>query len=169
VSESSIIGRHGERARLSAALADATAGRGALVLLSGEAGSGKTRLAEDVLAAGDATFVRGTATPACSPFGPLTTAIRGYLRLRPGGLDACGPLKAHLALLLPELGDARHSDDRATLFEAIRCGLKAIVAHGPVAILLDDLQWSDEATSCRARIRCAACATTCGASGCCAS
>src|SRR6201989_1218560 len=98
------------------------------MLLGGEAGSGKTRLAEDVLAARpEATFVRGTATPGCSPFGPLAAAFRGFLRLRPGGLRRCGPLRAHLALLLPELGKARASDDRATLFEAIRCGLVAMV------------------------------------------
>ena len=117
------------------------------MLLSGEAGSGKTRLAEDVMgAASGATFVRGMATPACSPFGPLTSALRGCLRLNAGCLHDCGPLKAHLALLLPELGEGRASDDRATLFEALRCGLVAIAADRPVAILLDDLQWSDEAT-----------------------
>ena len=92
-------------------------------------------------------------------------------------------------MLLPELGDARPSDDRATLFEAIRCGLTTMASHGPVAILLDDLQWSDDATleflamlaptleelpllivaayrsdELPAPIRCAGCATTCAAS-----
>ena len=142
-----LIGRRSERARLDAALAAAVAGHGSLVLLSGEAGAGKTRLAEEVLgAAPGTTFVRGVATPGGSPYGPLTTAIRGFLRLQPDALSGCGPLKAHLAVLLPELGEARASDDRATLFEAIRCGLTAMVARGPVAMLLDDLQWSDAAT-----------------------
>jgi DNA-binding CsgD family transcriptional regulator len=141
-----LIGRRAERARLGAALAGAVAGSGSLVLVSGEAGVGKTRLAEDVLGESDAAFVRGAATPGCSPFGPITTAMRGYLRMTPGGLDRCGPLRAHLALLLPELGEARPSDDRATLFEALRCGLVAIARRRPAAILLDDLQWSDEAT-----------------------
>src|SRR6185295_1077151 len=99
-----MIGRRTERARLEAALAGAVAGRGSIVVLAGEAGVGKTRLAEDVLAAADdVTFVRGAATPGCSPFGPLTAAIRGHMRLEPGGLADCGPLRAHLALLLPEL------------------------------------------------------------------
>jgi DNA-binding CsgD family transcriptional regulator len=142
-----LTGRGAERARLAAALAGAVAGRGSLVLVSGEAGVGKTRLAEDVLAGtAEATFVRGAATPGCSPFAPLTTAMRGYLRLAPGGLDRCGPLRTHLALLLPELGPARPTDDRATLFEALRCGLVTIARRRPAAILLDDLQWSDEAT-----------------------
>jgi DNA-binding CsgD family transcriptional regulator len=142
-----LIGRRGERSRLEAALAAAMAGHGSLLLVSGEAGAGKTRLVEDVLASADgATVVRGAATPGCSPFGPLVMAMRGYLRMQPGGLDACGPLRAQLALLLPELGAARRSDDRATLFEALRCALATIVANRPAAILLDDLQWSDDAT-----------------------
>jgi hypothetical protein len=124
-----LIGRSDERARLEAALAAAAGGRGSLVLVSGEAGAGKTRLTELVLStAGEVTVVRGAATPGCSPFGPLTTAIRGYLRLQPGGLATCGPLRAHLALLLPELGAALPTDDRATLFEALRCALVTIVA-----------------------------------------
>ena len=49
-------------------------------------------------------------------------------------------------MLLPELGEARASADRATLVEAIRCGLATLVAERPAALLLDDLQWSDEAT-----------------------
>ena len=142
-----LIGRELERAQLTAALGNAVAGTGSLVLLSGEAGTGKTRLAQDALAGSkDATFVRGAATPACSPFGPITAALRGYLRTEPEGLTSCGPLEPHLALLLPELGEARITGDRATLFEAIRCGLAAMVARRPAAMLLDDLQWSDEAT-----------------------
>lgn len=142
-----LIGRDSERAQLAVALGDAVAGSGSLLLLSGEAGTGKTRLAQDVLAgSADATFVRGAATHAGSPFGPITAALRGYLRVEPDGLTACGPLGAHLALLLPELGGAPTTGDRATLFEAIRCGLAAMVSRRPAAMLLDDLQWSDDAT-----------------------
>lgn len=141
-----VVGRGAERERLADALAAAASGHGTLILLSGEAGVGKTRLVEDVLAPADVTFVRGAATPAGSPFGPIVAALRGYLRATPQGLNQCGPLRSHLALLLPELGPAQATDDRATLFEAIRCGLQAMTATGPVALLLDDLQWSDDAT-----------------------
>jgi DNA-binding CsgD family transcriptional regulator len=142
-----LIGRDSERARLAAALAAAEAGQGSLLLLSGEAGVGKTRLGEEVLAhAHEARFVRGAATPGCSPFGPVVAALRAFLRSEPDGLATCGPLRPHLALLLPELGDARPTEDRATLLEAIRCGLTTMVARRPAAVLLDDLQWSDEAT-----------------------
>src|SRR6476469_915093 len=123
---------------------DALAGQGTILLLSGEAGIGKTRLAQAVLeAAVGVTFVRGAATPSGSAFGAITAALRGYLRSDPQGLMRCGPLRAHLALLLPELGDAPVDGDRATLFEAIRCGLATMVSRRPGAMLLDDLQWSD--------------------------
>lgn len=141
-----LIGRGVERARLESALNRAARGTGGLVLLTGEAGVGKTRLAEHVLGQAPGRLVRGAATPACSPYGPITAAFRAHLRRDPAGLDDCGPLRPRLAQLLPELGPATPSEDRATLVEAIRCGLVALASGGPTALLLDDLQWSDEAT-----------------------
>ena len=109
-----------------------SAGRGALVLLAGEAGIGKTRLAEEVAAASDALALRGAASPAATlPYGPMLGALRGYLRAAPGALASCGPLQGHLALLLPELGPAVAESDRATLFESLRCALATIAAGSP--------------------------------------
>ena len=65
MSGSALIGREPERARLTAALAAGARGQGSLILLSGEAGVGKTRLAEEVLAGSEAVFVRGAALPSC--------------------------------------------------------------------------------------------------------
>ncbi len=141
-----LIGRAAERAQLDAAAAAAADGRGSLLLIGGEAGVGKTRLATDVLGAGELRFLRGAAMPSGSPYGPLTAALRAYLRAVPGGLNGCGPLRQQLAVLLPELGPGGTVPDRATMVEAIRCGLATIAADQPAAILLDDLQWSDEAT-----------------------
>jgi len=142
-----LIGRADELARLRAALAAAQSGRGSLLLVSGEAGVGKTRLVEAGLAdAGDTVFVRGVAVTGSAPFGPVVAALRSFLRSDPDGLDRCGPLRSHLALLLPELGTPRPTEDRATLFEAIRCALRTMVAGRSGAMLLDDVQASDEAT-----------------------
>jgi predicted ATPase len=142
-----LIGRETELAWLDEAVGDALEGRGALVLLAGEAGVGKTRLAEEVAAASDALTLRGTASPSAAlPHGPMLGALRGHLRGAPGALASCGPLQGHLALLLPELGPAVAESDRATLFEALRCALATIAAGSPVVLLLDDLQWSDDAT-----------------------
>jgi DNA-binding NarL/FixJ family response regulator len=142
-----LIGREVEREWLETAVETAVAGEGALVLLAGEAGVGKTRLAEEVAASSDALALRGAASPAATlPYGPVLGALRGYLRSAPGALASCGPLRSHLALLLPELGPAVAESDRATLFESLRCALATIAAGSPAVILLDDLQWSDDAT-----------------------
>src|SRR3954468_21514873 len=141
-----LIERESEREWLEAVLMESLEGRGSLVLLAGEAGVGKTLFAEEVVESADARFLRGTSSPGAPAYGPVTAALRGYMRAVPGGLSGCGPLRSHLALLLPELGEAIEESDRATLFEAIRCGLAAVAEEGPAVVLLDDLQWSDDAT-----------------------
>ena len=59
---------------------------------------------------------------------------------------APGPLRAQLALLLPELGAPAAAADRPTLFEAIRSAFAQVAAERHALVVLDDLQWSDEAT-----------------------
>ena len=146
MSRSVLIGRDAERAWLEAAVRGSLEGRGSLVLLAGEAGVGKTRFAEEVVRSAGARLLRGASSPAALAYEPITTALRGFMRAVPDGLSGCGPLRSHLALLLPELGEAAEDGDRATLFEAIRCGLAQVVAERPAVVLLDDLQWSDDAT-----------------------
>jgi DNA-binding CsgD family transcriptional regulator len=116
------------------------------VLLTGEAGVGKTRFAEAAADAAGVRLFRGAAGPGAPAYGPVTAALREFLRTAPDGLADCRPLRAHLALLLPELGTPIHESDRPTLFEAIRCGLSEVVTEAPAVVLLDDLQWSDDAT-----------------------
>ena len=139
-----LVGREREEQRLDELLVRACSGEGAFVLLSGEAGVGKTRLASSLGLRAGVPVLRGAAvqdrTP---PYGPLVAVLRSFLHTNPRGLDDCGPLRGQLALLLPELGDAPTRADRASVFEALRCALAGI---GPALVVLDDLQWSDEAT-----------------------
>jgi DNA-binding CsgD family transcriptional regulator len=145
--QTALVGRETERAHLSHAIERAREGAGGLLLLSGDAGIGKTRLAEEVATAASLPVLRGAASStAVAPYGPLVAVLRGYLRSRPGGLAACGVLRPHLALMLPELGEQAATSDRPTIFEAVRCAFATVVAEGPVIVLLDDLQWSDDAT-----------------------
>jgi DNA-binding CsgD family transcriptional regulator len=143
-----LVGRHAELGRLEEVLERARLGNGSLVLLAGEAGVGKTRLAEHLAGGSGAIVLWGRASNvAPSPYGPIVAALRAHLRASPDGLDGCGALKPHLALLLPELGEPANASDRATLFEALRCALEqAADRDEPVLVVLDDLQWSDDAT-----------------------
>src|SRR5215218_7757457 len=142
-----LIGRDEERARLADRLDRAIAGEGALVLVAGEAGVGKTRLMDGLAVSSPAAVLRGGASRDATPaYGPVVAALRSFLRANPGGLDDCGPLGEQLRVLLPELGPAPQVADRATVHEAVRCALVTAARDRGALILLDDLQWSDAAT-----------------------
>jgi predicted ATPase/DNA-binding CsgD family transcriptional regulator len=147
VQDINLIGRQREQAELNRAIASAKEEEGRLVLLAGEAGVGKTRLAEEVLTHSGCLVLNGVAreegTP---PYGPIVAALRVYTRAMPDGLASGGPLCKYLALLLPELGSAPDKGDQAMLIEAIRCAFEAITRSAPAVVFLDDLQWADNAT-----------------------
>src|SRR4051812_46134724 len=104
--QGSLVGRGTELERLGAAVDRARRGHGGGLLVSGDAGVGKTRLiAELARRQGDALVLAGAAAQAGSaPYGAVVGALRGRLRADPRALDGCGPLTPHLAMILPELG-----------------------------------------------------------------
>lgn len=123
------VGRSGELDELGSALASARAGRGRAVLVLGDAGVGKTRLAQQAcVLAGDFLVLTGACLPLTSmsvPLLPLRTAVGGLpAEQRPALRRAAGVEAA-------EEFD-RWLDDRCS--------------RGPVALVVDDLQWSDPAT-----------------------
>lgn len=145
--QSALVGRRAERERLGDAVRRARLGSGSLVLLTGEAGVGKTRLAGQLAEDAGRQVLFGRASHgAAVPYGPIVAAFRSYLRLNPDGLAGCGPLQPHLALILPELGEPAPLSDPATLLEAVRCAFAHLAREERVLVVLDDLQWSDEAT-----------------------
>jgi len=143
---SPLIGRSREAAELDAALMATRAGRGELLLLAGEAGVGKTRLASEALDRSGLFILHSSLQESLPPYASITAVLRAYLRIVPDGLSNCGPLTAYLSLLLPELGSPPAGGDRATLFEAIRGALETIAHRQPTVLYWDDLQWADNAT-----------------------
>jgi DNA-binding SARP family transcriptional activator len=150
-----LVGRNDELEALKRAWRTAVSGRATMVLISGEAGVGKSRLAAELL-----QWVRRQ--------GVLTVTTRSY---EAEGELAFGPLLAwlrapvlqsawrklpeatltELARLLPELlvdrldlpapAPALQSWQRQRLFEALA---QAILARSrPLLLHIDDLQWSD--------------------------
>jgi Predicted ATPase len=82
-----VVGRDAELAELAAAIDGAAGGAGRCVLVSGEAGIGKTRLVAEAAAAararGHVTLLgRSTPTDQASPLRPLAEALLGALRER---------------------------------------------------------------------------------------
>ena len=142
-----MIGRERELEELGQTLSRARDGEGGLLLLTGEAGIGKTRLAEAAVAAGRLLCLRGVAAQrGASPYAPIAAVLREYLRREPSGLSPREPLYAHLGVLLPEIGLAPNVSDRETLFEAVRSAFETISAREATVVFLDDLQWADAAT-----------------------
>jgi DNA-binding NarL/FixJ family response regulator len=147
IAEDTLVGREQERAALEAELVRLREGRGGLALLAGEAGVGKTRLAEEVLQVDRVLFLRGDAPEqAPPPYGPIAAVLRAFLRVDPRGLDDCGRLTRYVRVLLPELGGPPRDGDRATVFEAARGAFQAIVRREPAVVFLDDLHWADATT-----------------------
>lgn len=146
-----LIGRETELSRLVPAAEDLLAGRGRMVLLVGETGVGKTRLAEELLmlvTAAGGLALTGHAGPASVglAYAPVVTALGPLLRAAPD--DAAGLLP--LARLWPELGPAPPPVDAeldvTLLVEALARLVERAAARAPVAMLLDDLHWADSAT-----------------------
>jgi DNA-binding CsgD family transcriptional regulator/tetratricopeptide (TPR) repeat protein len=153
-----LVGRSEELGRVLAALERAAAGSGGALLLAGEAGIGKSRLAVEALTlARQRGFVtlEGAAYPlqADLAYAPVLEALGPFLAgLEPGrlaalvrGLPDLGRLFAGLHLPPPQpLGDA--ALERTRLFEAVARLVERVAAERPVALLVDDLHWADAAS-----------------------
>jgi len=128
-----------------------------VVLIEGEHGSGKTRLAGDFLrwvATRGGIVLRAAGHDARSgaPFGAVIEALRSGLGA-PGVAGADPESLAQVARVLPELRrrfpglpDANVSGlsiDSSRLFEAMAEVVMAIADESPMTIFVDDLQWCD--------------------------
>ena len=117
-----------------AALDAAAGGTGAVLLLSGTAGVGKTSLLD---AARAESAARGTAvlSAACSPLEQSYSFGAVRQLLRPGDDVAAGGLLA----AVPSGGA-----DAFAVLEALHASLVRRAACGPLAVLVDDVHWCDE-------------------------
>jgi DNA-binding NarL/FixJ family response regulator len=154
------VGREGELAALAADLDAALAGRGGVVLLAGEPGIGKTRLAEELAAQATACGAlvlwgrcwEGEGAPA---FWPWVQVVRAYvqaadpatLRREMGaGAADIAQLVTALRERLPDLPSPPPTEPEAArfrLFDSLASFLRAAAARRPLLLVLDDLHWAD--------------------------
>ena len=153
-----LIGRQEEWARLLATWSRAARGQAQMVLIRGEAGIGKTRLAEELahwcnpqgIAVATA---RSYAIEGRLAYAPVTEWLRSRaVKSTLSGLDVVW--LSEVARLLPELmperpdlpqpGPLRETWQRQRLFEALARAF--LHAPQPLLLIFDDMRWSDPDT-----------------------
>jgi predicted ATPase len=143
-----LVGRDAELERLAAAVAAAQAGRGRIVLISGEPGIGKTAMLAALLdraAAAGARIASGAAEELEMrvPF----AAVSDCLGLTPSAADArAAEIAAMLRGTHRSPGAFSAGDAEFLVTEAILGLVDGWCAAGPVVLAVDDLQWADPAS-----------------------
>ncbi|MBL8699143.1 MAG: AAA family ATPase [Alphaproteobacteria bacterium] len=149
-----LVGREGERAQLAALISAAANGKGAVVVLRGDPGIGKTRLLEEGLA------IAAAAGMACIRAGALDFGLdRGgdigrvvARALAPGATAAVAAHAAALDALLDRPRDTSSAAVWAAMTPALRedacrAALAALAAETaartPLLIAVEDVHWAD--------------------------
>ncbi len=157
------VGREAERAELTAFLDQVAGGRGALVMIGGEPGVGKTRLAEELMAQ---ARQRGLLTlmgrcyemEGAPPNIPFVEILETTVRIVPRDAlrEALGEEAAEVAKLMPGLRrvfpdipppmQLPPEQERHFLYNSFRDFLARAGRTQPLLLVLDDLHWADDST-----------------------
>ena len=157
------VGRKAELNRLQHLLAEAAAGRGGVVMLVGEPGIGKTRLAEELAEhAADRGWLvpwgrcfEGEWMPPYSPFAQAIDALvgsgsperlRADLGLGAGPVAQLLPRVRHVLPDIPEPVRLQPDEERFRLLDSVVQFFIATSRRAPVLLCLDDLHWVDGGT-----------------------
>jgi ABC-type oligopeptide transport system substrate-binding subunit/class 3 adenylate cyclase len=169
--ETPLVGRDRELAQVREALAAVEAGRGGVLVVTGEAGIGKSRLLADARARYDGLWLEGRCVSygESLPYWPFRDLLRSWLgaalddpelRVRVGLRRALRelfgerevetyPYLCRLLGLTPEpeaaarLADLSPEALQYRTFEVVTELLAKLAENGPLVVLLDDLHWAD--------------------------
>jgi len=158
-----MVGRDAEIDALRRSWSEAAAGRGGMVLVSGEPGSGKTRLARELV--DYARITGGTVLSggcyeleAATPYLPFVEALRSWvhqssdheLRVSIGDsgaeLTRLAPELASRIGPFPEVPELSAAEQRLRLFDGIARIFFNLAEPSGLLLFVDDLQWADQAS-----------------------
>ncbi len=154
------VGREFEIENLTAALLEASAGRGGCLLVGGESGSGKTSVIDQFLLRSEATpsfFGHCTETLRDAPFWPWKRVLRQIAHTPIGAelLASAPEISAQISSITSESEAAavewgrdreRGSDANFRLFDAVGELLRNFAPESACVVVLEDLQWADAAS-----------------------
>lgn len=149
---SDLVARQPEWTALCRALDAASAGRGATIVLSGEAGVGKTRLLREVrarCAAKGVAVLSGRAAQSATPlpFRPLIEALLDADRIASlRDEPEVAPFRAALGRLVPAWPREPVADSAPPDLLHVAEGFLRVARSRGGVVLLDDLQWADPET-----------------------
>ena len=153
-----LVAREEELRRLVHAVEAVAVGQGRLVVLAGEPGIGKTRLAQELTRAAHARDFLVAAgrcyQPQQSiPYFPFLDALAMAYDAAPTGIRDQIPQRwSYLARLLPDQLDSAavapsdSPEAHERLFRSVSAFLLALAEERPVILMLDDLHWADSAS-----------------------
>lgn len=155
------VGRRSELDEIKSSWRAVRDGQARVVLISGEAGVGKSRLVSEVadqIAASGGQVLKGSCVRVSNggfAYGPIIDALRGLLHDRSARsiADLCGPGYIALDRLLPgrSEGDAMAAGGSTQLppdrlFELILGLLGQLAEQSPVLLVLEDIHWAERST-----------------------
>ena len=163
VERTPFVGREAERAELRRLLDHAAKGQGALAMIGGEPGVGKTRIAEELVAeARQRNMLALTGhcyeMEGAPPYIPFVEMLEATARVVPPETlrEALGESAPEVAKLMPELRrlfpdippppELPPEQERRYLFNGMRDFLARVGRAQPLLLVLDDLHWADDST-----------------------
>jgi DNA-binding CsgD family transcriptional regulator len=151
-----LVGRRRELAALNDRLQAMMAGQGSLVIIGGEAGSGKTRLVAEFCGAVAAERARNAVGQcfvyAQSPFAPFLAVLDELIRQTPNAPRPHAAIRSLLARLSPDLdvepgtNTSTRDLDKLGQFNALTDAFLGIASIRPAIIVLEDVHWADTAS-----------------------
>ena len=149
-----LVGRRAELATAFGLVDAAARGQGGALLVTGEAGIGKSRLAEELrgrAAAAGMTVLVGRSVDGGGTYRAVTEALARLLRTRVALDDpALRPYRAALRRLLPGIADEplASAPDTGAPDTTVMLGegVLALLAGQPTLLVLEDLHWADPDT-----------------------
>ncbi len=152
-----LVGRTEEVARVEAAWRTVAEGGRRLLLLSGEAGIGKTRVVAGLahrLAEEGQTVLVGRCESGGAPYHSVAGAMRSSGGIADALRDAPAPVARDVALLVEgtdsssqDRGTAPYDDQRLSLYKAVEWVLGRLALAGPVLLVIEDADRIDRASS----------------------